>query len=754
MRKKKIAWIMLCLVLLNGCGAKQDIPELIEPVVDNESFRPVEYGSVAKTEIEIADVVPEEYCHFMQKASEILEICVDLGQYVEKGDVIAKMDVSEFQRELDAKREELALCNTNYSYQEKIYKEQVKIQKYKREDFTNQKDKKAAKECDTEIKVLEENQRYDKLLYEHQVTMLEEEIAELNELTKDGTILAEYSGYVTYIKNLEESNKVGAYENIVIISDYNLLHLELTQDISSQFYTQYIGEVYNQIYTFINGKQCDVEVYSHSNEELIAIQSAGIYPKIRLDVENLEKSAKPGDKLPIYFTNSNKENVLRIGSDSLYSESNNHFVYVKNGEDKEKREIQIGYQSESYVEVLDGLEEGEWVYYSSNAIMPDQYEEYTVDKQEFTPTNGEIGLKGAMAYTKMYSYTFQQDALVESVYFANGDQVKKGDLICVLNTGVGSANLKEIKQNMSNRTSDYETGLDSFHKQIKDMDKQIKAAKKKASNANKESAKEETAKEETVKEANVKETTEVQQLQCQKKILQYEKKKFIAQYEYDYQMMQRNYDQMLETNNGQGKLEIYAEQDGLLGNVNVYEEKQMEVAESNILFQIYDESSRKLFINTKTDYIGVGNEATVQIGEKQSDVVTATVVGNSATNKAYVAVKNDKIYITKSSSTGDSNKAYLSVEETDWEEGVVGAQVSYSLVRLRDVVVVPIAMLYEEVNQWNPEVTYYYVWKIVDGILVKQYVQVEESFNTSNQVCILDGLEAGDVLAKPIVNEE
>lgn len=857
MKKKTIAWMMACLVLLNGCGAKQDIPELIEPVVNNESFRPVEYGSVAKTEIEIADVVPEEYCHFIEKASEISEICVDLGQYVEKGDILAKVDVTEFQRELDGKREELALQRTNYSYQEKIYKEQVKIQKYKKKDFTNQGDKKAANQCDTEIKVLEENHRYDKMLYEHQVTMLEEEIAELNELTEDGTIQAEYSGYVTYVKNLAESDRVGAYENIVIISDYNQLHLELMQNISSSFYVQYIGEIYNQIYTIMDGKQCDAEVYSHTNQELVAIQSAGSYPRIRLDVENLEKSAKIGDKIPVYFTNSDKEDVLRIGTDSLYSENNIHFVYVKNGEDKEKREIQIGYQGESYVEVTDGLEEGEWVYYSSNAIMPEKYEEYTVEKQEFAPTNGEFGLKGADTYTQIYSYTLEEDAVVESVYFAERDQVKKGDLICVLKTSGSSAQMKELQQNMSNRASDYESRLESFDEQMKDMDKQIKAAKKKVAKTDEESSKQETTAEDTTEQENmevpsaqeavddvsveqksvssvsepastegqvtteettaakteettgmsteeatgttteeVNETTaekntetntaentetktekptgtnpeksatagkeeekyvsetELQQLQCQKKILQYEKKKFVAQYEYDYQMMQRNYERLAESNNGQGQLKIYAEQDGLLGNVNVYEEKEIEVAENDILFQIYDESSRKLFINTRENYLGVGNEVTVQSLNDTDVSVTATVVGNSAVDKAYLAVRDDKIYVTKSSSNGGDNQAYLSVKEEDWKKGIIGGKVLYSLARLRDVVVIPGTMLYEEVNQWSPDVTRYYVWKIVDGILVKQYVQVEESFNTTGQACILDGLEAGDVLANPIMNEE
>lgn len=740
MRIKQIICVVMSVVLLSGCEAEQEIPDLIEPVVNNESFRPVEYGSVGKTEIQIADVAPEEYCHFITKASVIDEICVDLGQYVEEGDILAAVDVSDFQLELDAKQKELNLRKNNYSYQEQIYKEEIQIQKYQREDFKKQKDKEAVKVCNTAIDVLEENRRYDRLLYEHQVIMLEEEIAELRKDTKEGTIRATHSGYVTYVKNLETSNLISAYENVVIVSDYNQLHLELDQDLSSRLYTHYIGDVYNRIYTIMNGTKCDVEVYKYSNAELIAMQSADQFPRIRLEVEGLESSISAGDKLVVYFANSTKGHVLRIGTDSLYNENEKYFVYVKNGAGKEKREIQIGYQGESYVEVTDGLEEGEWVYYSSGSIMPDKYEKHKVVKSDYTPTNSDIGLKGSLIYTKTYPYILEKDAVVEAVYFANGDTVKKGDLICVLNMGTGGAQMTEIKQNMSNLTQDYETNIESLDKQIKKLNKEIKKEKV------------ETKKKDANEEVDT--TTIVEQLQCQKTILQYEKKKMKAQYEYDHQMLQQTYDWMLKINNGQGKLEIYAKQDGILGSVNVYEDKNMKVEEEPVLFQIYDASSRKLLINTKEDYIGAGNQVEVKNGTDENAFITGIVVGNSAAGKAYVASKDEKIYITHSNVSSGENKAYLSVKDSDWSEEVIGAQVKYSLANVRDVVVIPDTMLYEEVNQWNPEIKNYYVWKVIDNILVKQYVQIEEAFRTTNQVCILDGLETGDVLAIQTMDEE
>jgi len=750
LRGKQIVCMVLCLVLLNGCGAEQEIPELIEPVVNNESFRPVEYGSVSKMEIQIADVVPEEYCHFATKAATLDEICVDLGQYVEEGDMLATIDVSDARMELTAKQKELDLCKNNYSYQEKIYKEQIQIEKYKKADFKNKKDKKSLNKCDTALQVLEANKHYGKLLYEHQLTMLEEEITKLQENVAEGTIRATHSGYVTYVKNLEKTNSISAYENVVIVSDYEELHLELSEDISSRFYTHYIGDVYNQIYANVNGKQREVEVYEYSNQELVAMQSAGSFSRIRLELDGLNADVTVGDKMLVYFTNSNKEHVLRIGTDSLYSDGKNHFVYVKKGNSKEKREIQIGHQGEVYVEIIDGLKEGEWVYYSSGSIMPEQYEMYTVENSDYTPTNGDLNLKGSLAYTKMYPYTFEKDAVVKAIYFANGDEVKKGDLICVLDAKTGSAQLKEMKQNMSNLTQDYESNMDSLDKQIKELNKQIKNGKKKKNDKNEEGL---------TKDSKEQKTTLVEQLQCQKTILQYEKKKMQAQYEYDYQMLQQEYERMLETNSGQGSLEIYAEQDGILNNLNVYEDKEWKAEEGTILFHICDADSKKLFVNTKTDYVGVGNQISVKNGEDYNLYHTGIVVGNSVTEKAYVAMKEDKVYITQNGGIDSDNKVYvsmqdISMDEENWRNEIVGNQVSYSLANLRNVVVIPSTMLYEEVNRQNSESKQYYVWKIVEDILVKQYVQIEENFDTSNQVCILDGLETGDILAKPRVNEE
>lgn len=838
-RRRISTFLLAAVLLLSGCGKESGTPILIEPVVNNQSYRPVERGVVGRTEVKIADVVPEEYCHFTKNATEILEIKVDLGQYVEQGEVLAIIDVAEFEDEIENKNAEIKLRNGVLGLQDKIYREQIKELKRERKICIQQGDTEGQKQCEMELAIAEENKRYDEMLCKHQVTMLQEEIQELRESVENGTIKARHAGYVTYVKDLSGTSDVESMENIVIVSDYSCPHLELADDLSSGFYSKDM-QLLNRVYIRLGGKEYAVEPHEYTNDELLAMQRSHSYPRIRLELKSESGNIQPGEKIPVYFVSGKKENVLKIGQDSLYTEGDKYFVYVKKGEEKEKREVQLGETTETEAEIVSGLEEGEWVFYSSSAIMPNVYEEYVVKKDVFSPQGGEVGLRSQYAYTKLYTYTQQENATVESLNFSAGDRVNKGDLICVLATDASAVRLKEIENSISNLRTDYEKNKKDYDKQIKMLKKEI-AQKKKQLSVKKQDAADEKAGNEGAEmaEAFVKENTqkmeaeitapesdnsdtqkentsgentggemqeaapeekndgavqeeksdggktedqaaeeaaegesstgetadELAQLEYQQNIMVYQRDILTVQYQYDYGILQKEYDQAAKKNNGHGKKEIYAAQSGVLGNINIYQGMQIKPDEDNCLFQIFDEDSRKLIIDTREDFVGAGNKASFALTGEESKTYTGQVVGNSAVaGKIYLSQVNDKIYVTKSIADQERNRAYIVVEESafhDMDEETFYSKVqsqevetSYSKIRLQDVVVLPRHMVNEEVNKWQPNVTYYYVWKIVDGILVKQYVKTDEALNTIADTCILEGLKDGDVVAGQSVNEE
>lgn len=828
-KKRSIISIgILFSLIVTGCSGETETPELIEPVVNNQSFRPVERGDVGNTVVKLADVVPEEYCHFMKQSTRILEISVDIGEYVEEGTILATTDMTEIKETLEQKNAELSLQNTLSANKEKIFREQQRELNLKKEACREQGDKSGVKEYDTQIAIAKENERYDQLLAKHNQTVLQEEIAELKEGMEEGTIKARHAGYVTYVKDLSETDTVDSMENVVIISDYNELHLELADDLFSDFYRQDISR-YDQIYTEIGGTKYTVRPFDYTNAQMLAIQSAKLYPRIRLEVEDVTSGMQPGDKLPVYFSQNQKQNVLKIGTDSLYNEGDNYFVYVQNGEKKEKREIQIGYKNDLYVEVTGGLKEGEWVFYSSDAIMPDAYEDYAVKKQVYSMETDELGLRGQIAYTKLYAYTQSETATVEALYFAQGDTITKGDLLCVLDTETGSAKLKEQQQAIRNLKADYTKSKKEYDAQIVGLEKQIKKEKTTDNRTTKSSVgsknkagvlqtgataveqemttvdttqtevpdtteEPETTETEALTEDNTQSTEQavttedeavqnteqetgqnmgeeadtendndrepqkavesVEQLICEKNILTYERDNLTAQYVYDSQILQMEYDKLAEKNDGHGKVEIYARQNGVLGNVSIYEGKEIHPEKDGNLFQIYDIDSRKLMVNTKEDYVGAGNEVTFYVGGDKTQQYTGNIIGNSAVaDKVYLSSENDKIYVTQSNSVAEGNKVYIAVEDSKLKETAENAEVFYSKARLQNTVVLPSTMVNKEVNKWKSNVTFYYVWKVVDDVLVKQYVTTDESLNTLTETCILDGLSEGDIVAKQVVEK-
>ena len=55
------------------------------------------------------------------------------------------------------------------------------------------------------------------------------DLSDYYEIVSDGKLYARQSGYVTFCKNLKNTNQVSAVENVVIVSDYEDCYIELAE---------------------------------------------------------------------------------------------------------------------------------------------------------------------------------------------------------------------------------------------------------------------------------------------------------------------------------------------------------------------------------------------------------------------------------------------------------------------------------------------------------------------------------------------
>ncbi len=864
-RIKPIAYLLIISCVMSGCNNKKlEIPDLAEPVVSNESYRPVEFGNVGRVELVNGQVVPMEYCHFWDTDTALENIHVNIGEYVEEGTVLATADADYIKKVIESVTFEKTNCVAAYAINCDIYDVKLEELKHKLKGFKELSDKKGIKETNREIDVLEENHRYDGLLYNHQIKSYDAQLKKQRELLDDTSIYARKSGYVTYVKDVSKGNTVKNSENVVIVSDYNDAYVELGHTIDER-----LLEKYTSCYTIINGKKYALNEYEYSSNEKLVADSRNIYPPVRLRFEDPNMKLDVGKSVAVLLKKDFAEDVLFIGNDSLYEDTKGNFVYVKNGETREVRYIETGIRDEQNTQVLSGLEEGELVYYSSESIVPETYTTHVAEVSDFTDQVTTQKLLRVDSSKRMIFSDWEGE--VAEIFATNESEVQEGALICTIKTDSGSAVLADLRNSMERVSNEYKKQIEELDNQKKTLEK-MKASLKDApgdvekkkedlpfsektddekvedskiqktlrtqtDNAEGEQQEDTTQAETTestkenvteteITESTQENTTQVEttestkesvteaettvdepekkeeettakdaqesdekeqlpadreqeeepvrpymkdELKCQIQCIKLMKKLAENQFNYQYGLLKAQYAELSANNNGSGLISVYSDYTGKVKDMNYDIGSKIAIGDKVCIVEepcepyIEAVSDKRIKIEQEDFVVEEPTSFTlnqqVDLVDESTDVTyTGKVVGlggDTVAEKYYINTIEDKVYITNNVVNGIGQRAYIKVDDekyfSNYPETIDASRyVQYSSKNIEDVIVLPEGILcYEKVKA--KEITLCYVWKIVDGQLVKHYVRYLSSgvaTDGSRVDCVIDGINVGDELAK------
>ncbi len=740
--KKMTLFISLLLVFamcISGCGKKQeDVPELLEPKITNSSYRPVSYGDIGKKVIKTAYVLPTNYCYFYNSSVEVTNIYVNIGQYVEAGTVLADANSEAIEEELSDIENDIANQRAIHDINQKIFKESQAELDWKIKACEEFGDKKGAEEYKIQKETEAENNRYDNLLFNYQIKKTQQKLDDKNDLSENGTLKADKSGYVTYIKNLSEGGEVSGGENVVVISDANLPYIEITGEaVAKGAY-----DLFTNMYTMIDGKKYDIELFEYSNKEMATAQSMSSIPDVRFKLkENNDKLLKVGTTLSLYFTTSEIMNVLVIGNDSLYEENGQKFVYVKtDSNDKERRDIVAGESDLNYTQVIDGLKEGELVYYMSDSIMPANYVEYDITLSNLNVTGSTKNIE--MEDRNLIVYKAPCEGYFTKFELEEGQEVKKGDLLFSIDSGGGSAAVKEIDMQIAAENSSYNSIIADYDSQIKSLSKQIKDWKS-GKLPKKKATPSDAGEENTLYMA--------EQLTCEKQIVTYNKQIAVLEHNATISSLNKQREKLNKNNDGSGIISVYAEQDGIVKKASVSTDVMIEEGSdvvsvgsdkdfimSTNLYNSQNEPGGKLMLNQTVTLVNNTDE---------TDKISGRCIGLSYSSRVFVNTDAEgNVHITKCA--GDSvEKYYIEVEDETFYEHPKAYYIKYAKESLQNVIAIPANMIYHE-KEKNSNREFDFVWKLVDGQLVKQYVTL--GAEDQSQKTILTGLYEGDVIVKEV----
>jgi membrane fusion protein (multidrug efflux system) len=320
--------LLLATTMLGGCGdaaavkdaeAEKEIVKVIPIPVE---ISKATTGSISSNYETTAVLEAKEEAFVVARASGIIEeIMVEEGDYVEKGQVLAKLEPQRYKLNLQRAAADML----------GIEKELAKINKVYSQNLVS---------TDT----------FDKISAQYESAKAILAIAKLD--LKEATIVAPISGYIAQrnakVGNLTESFQRERMFHIVQIKDlYGIVHLpekELSMVVKDQKASLTV--------TALNGKKIIAYVERISP---VIDSTTGTF-KVTLRVPNPEKTLKAGMFTQVSLNYNTRENATLVPRKALISldDTVNVFVVDANGIAK-KQAITIGYQEGNLVEVIEGL---------------------------------------------------------------------------------------------------------------------------------------------------------------------------------------------------------------------------------------------------------------------------------------------------------------------------------------------------------------------------------------------------------------
>lgn len=351
-----LVWMLLLIGVLAGCDSLPEeeaklIPPLIVPEEVSYKTKLVERGDIEDAVTVRGEIVPIqiEYLFVEEKNTRLKSIDVELGQEVQKGDILLQLLSENLEESIGVK--EINIDSLVYDIQ--VAKDLYEVQKQIDEatlltletpySISNHKSQ-------MEMKTLNHNNAIKSK--ENSLKIQRLELAQLRESLENTKVKSTIDGTVVFIKRIEEGDSVADYEKLIGIADVSSVQAAYQGTDASEFsvgnevYISYMNIEYKAIVTMTPGSVAEDEKEIYKDTVFFAFEE-----------ENLPLAR--GNIVDIKLINDSSKDTLIIQKSLLLKSGDDKLVYVLSNGLKEERYVTTGVESGIYVEITDGLEEGE-----------------------------------------------------------------------------------------------------------------------------------------------------------------------------------------------------------------------------------------------------------------------------------------------------------------------------------------------------------------------------------------------------------
>lgn len=369
---KWLGILLISALLCGGCGNQENIEDVIVEVTESAINEPqkatVIRGDLQVVEYYDAQIGPRVEQLTFGEDGTFGELCVQLGDAVKVGDILATPAVKNMDQALEDKEKELENLTVTYNYQKATLENDIAIAKqeleniydiledleYLSEEYTANCIK--AGEYDEQRKKLELQLKHLQETYELELPYCQKQLERLRKESNGNMITAPFDGTVVALAEAEYGDTINTEQYYVAVADTSVEYARC-EKINDIVLRQYEKAVF-----WKDGIEYEMTHIPMDYDYYMETQNNKETAYSEFEIVDPDGAVSIGDYGKVKVILKERKDVLLIPENTLILSGLDYYVYRDADGVYEKVPVKIGATNGINVEILEGLEEGDVVY--------------------------------------------------------------------------------------------------------------------------------------------------------------------------------------------------------------------------------------------------------------------------------------------------------------------------------------------------------------------------------------------------------
>lgn len=352
MKKRIVAFVGICL-LLSSCSF-QKAPKLLEPVGEKDDSAVVIRGELYNIESFDSAITCQTETIKMPSDGIVKGINVELGDEVSAGQVLVALDGDRISSQVNTVEDEIAKKQADNEYMNQLAEYDIQIAELELQEIkrTSVSTKDVSAKTG-EVQKLKSKLAQDKIIQQQEIAKLQ--LDKTTGTTAGGDLATESAGTVVYLNTGEEGAILPAGTVVALVAKKD------TKQLFGTYIDIWKVKAAHRIYAKIGDKEYSVTNVPYDTVTL-SLRIAYKLPLYSTFYIEDAPELTIGMYASIVVISDYVEDALQIPDNSLFTDVDGSYVYKKKDGEFVRQEVKTGQETETMVQITEGLEEGDEVY--------------------------------------------------------------------------------------------------------------------------------------------------------------------------------------------------------------------------------------------------------------------------------------------------------------------------------------------------------------------------------------------------------